>query len=186
MGERAVDDYRTIAVDDRPVPFWVLVAGLEDALAGEGWGQPVRNFRMGSFDVAFKNVERRLSLDIVERPGRPDRCDLASEDGRWSVIIIGPTVGQVRAAASAATGESLETEADLVVSLRVAGWGVDVRPERPDGRGWATRADRRRYVDRMAGRAGGSVGGWYVQGDRLDVNASGPTPFAIVAALALS
>lgn len=185
MGERAVDDYRTIAVDDRPVPFWVLVAGLEDALAGDGWAQPVRNFRMGSFDVTFKNVERRVSLAIVERPGRPVRCDLACEDFSWSVMIIGPTVGQLRAVASAATGESLETEADLVVSLRVAGWGVDVRPDRPDGRGWAIRADRRRYVDRMAGRAG-SVSEWYVQGDGLDVNASGATPYAIVAALALS
>ena len=100
-------------------------------------------------------------------------------------VGLAPTVGQLRAATSAATGESLETEADLVVSLRVAVWGVDVRPDRPDGRGWAIRADRRRYVDRMAGRAG-SVSEWYVQGDGLDVNASGATPYAIVAALALS
>ena len=82
---------------------------------------------------------------------------------------------ELRAATSAATGESLETEADLVVSLRVAGWGVDVRPDRPDGRGWATRADRRRYVARTAGRTVGRVGEWYVQGDGLDANASGAT-----------
>ena len=56
-------------------------------------------------------------------------------------VGLAPTVGQLRAATSAATGESLETEADLVVLLRVAGWGVGVRPDR--------RGPRARIADAM-------------------------------------
>lgn len=143
---------------------------------------------MGMYGVAFKRADRRLRLDIVDRPGRPVRCDLACEDAGvpWSVIIIGPTVGGLRAAARAASVETRDTEADLVVSLRVAGWEVDLRPNRPDERPWATRADRRRYVARVPGRTGGHASQWYVQGVGIDVNACGSTPYAVVAALALS
>jgi hypothetical protein len=183
-----MDDRPTIPVDDASVPAVVLAARLESALVGEGWEQPEHDFRLGSYGAAFKHLERRLSLEIVDRPGRAVRADLACEAAHapWSVLIIGPTVGQLRAAARAATAESPDTEADLVVSLRVAGWGVDLRPDRPRGCAWATRPDRRRYVAREAGKTSGRAGEWYVQGDGLDVSAGGATPYAVVAALASS
>ncbi len=188
MGERAVHDHPAIVVDDLPAPAGVLAAGLEDALVGEGWGQPVHDFLMGSHGVTFKHPERRLRLYIVDRPGRPTRCDLECDDVNdpWSVMIIGPTVGGLQAASRVACAETRDTEADLVVSLRVAGWAVDLRPNRPDERPWATRPDRRRYVARVPGRTGGRASEWYVQGAGLDVNASGSAPYAVVAALALS
>jgi len=181
------DDYPTIAVDALPASAGVLATELENTLAGEGWGRPFHDFIVGSHGVTFKHVERRLRLYVVDRPGRPVRCDLSCDDARvWAVMIIGPTVGVVRAASNAACAEAHDTEADLVVSLRVAGWGVDLRPNRPDGRPWATRADRRRYVVGVPGRTGGHASEWYVQGDAIDVNACGSTPHAVVAALALS
>lgn len=188
MGGSTVDDRPTIAVDDLLASAAVLANKLKDDLAGEGWGQPVHDFVMGSHGVTFKHAERRLRLYIVDRPGRPVRSDLACEDAGapWSVMIISPTVGGLRAASRAACVETRDTEADLVVSLRVAGWGVDLRPNRPDERPWATRADRRRYVARVPGRAGGHASEWHVQGAGLDVNASGSTPYAVLAALALS
>jgi len=184
MGERTVDDRPTTAVDDRRLSAGLLATALEDDLVGEGWGQPVHDFRWGSHGVAFKHAERFLRLYIVDRPGRPVRCDLACDDARvyWSVMILGPTVGGLRAAVRAATTDSSDTEADLVVWLRVAGWDLNLRPDRPRGSAWAIRPDRRRYVVRGTR----SAGGWSIQGDGIDVDASGGTPFALVAALALS
>ncbi|MEY9859772.1 hypothetical protein ABH935_005405 [Catenulispora sp. GAS73] len=135
-------------------------------------------------------MDRTARLLITSAPGESTTAVLTghpvgqSKNTLWTISITNPTPDQIIAAASAAARIRLAAILAMVDNLRLNSWNLD--NDAPAGTLCLLKSPgEKRSITRLNG-TDNQPGGWLVNGDGLNVEATDGTPESVLEALALT
>ena len=167
-----------------------FVSAISATLTCEGWAlAEVRTPQPGDSAAAFTGPDRTVRLTITHEPGEPIVAELTGHAAGcpsapiWSATITDPTETQLLATVRAAAEDRLRAVLNLASRLQKASWKLNV-DESSETLCQITSAGGRTLT--RLDSAGDTPGGWVLDCDGLQADASDGIPTSVLAALAIT